>query len=98
MSVVTFGLAFGRLDSRNSIKAVMVCTGIIGLAFTLTQGALDIVLPDDAFHIPSKEIDLFGHGGMLFWFVSSILFASIYFSIFLLPFTRLQDRVALPCK
>lgn len=38
MSVVTFGLAFGHLDSRNSIKAVLICTGTIALGFTLTQG------------------------------------------------------------
>lgn len=59
---------------------------------------MDIVLPDDAFHISSKDLDLFGHGGMVFWFVSSIIFASVYFFIFLLPWTRLRDRLALPSK
>lgn len=96
MSVVIFGLAFGHLDSRNSIKAVLISTCAISLAFTITQGTLDLVLPDDAFHIPSKDLYLFGHGGMLFWCVSSFLFAAVYLCIFLLPWTSLRDRLALP--
>ncbi|GAB0088518.1 hypothetical protein DMENIID0001_029650 [Sergentomyia squamirostris] len=98
MSVVIFGLAFGHLDSRNSIRAVLVTTCVISLGFSLAQGALDIVLPDDAFHIPSKDLDLFGHGGMLFLFVTSIIFATIYLIIFLLPCTRARDYLALPAK
>ncbi|XP_077293880.1 transmembrane protein adipocyte-associated 1 homolog [Arctopsyche grandis] len=98
MSVVIFGLAFGHLDSRSSIRHVLGATSLISLAFTITQGALEIVLPDDCFHIDSRDFDLFGHGGMLFWFCSSTFFAIIYFSILLLPWTRLRERLALPTK
>ena len=32
--------------------------------------------PDDRFHIihDDREYDIFGHGGMLFWFASSVFF------------------------
>lgn len=98
MSVVIFGLAFGHLDSRSSIRHVLIVTSLISLAFTVTQGVLEIVLPDDSFHIPSRDFDLFGHGGMLFWFCSSVVFTSLYAGVLVLPWTSLRDRLALPSK
>lgn len=38
VSVLIFSLAFGRLESRHSIKAVLTTTGIISLAFSAVQG------------------------------------------------------------
>ncbi|XP_026461564.1 transmembrane protein adipocyte-associated 1 homolog isoform X2 [Ctenocephalides felis] len=96
MSVVIFGLAFGHLDSHSSIRHVFLATSCISLAFTVTQGVLEIVLPDDSFHIASRDFDLYGHGGMLFWFCSSIVFTALYGAVLILPWTRLRDRLALP--
>ncbi|KAH8032480.1 hypothetical protein HPB51_025933 [Rhipicephalus microplus] len=45
---------------------------------TVTQvgpGVLELVLPDRKFYVPDKNFELFGHGGMLFWFISSVIFA-----------------------
>ncbi|XP_012272881.1 transmembrane protein adipocyte-associated 1 homolog isoform X1 [Orussus abietinus] len=98
MSVVIFGLAFGHLDSRSSIRRVLLATSFIALAFTITQGTLELVLPDDTFRIPSKDFYVFGHGGMMFWFCSSIVFTTIYIFILILPWTRLRDRLALPTR
>lgn len=98
MSVVIFGLAFGHLDSRSSIKRVLFATSFISLAFTITQGTLELVLPDDTFRIPSRDFYVFGHGGMMFWFCSSIVFTLIYFFILILPWTRLRDRLNLPTR
>ncbi|XP_063830627.1 transmembrane protein adipocyte-associated 1 homolog isoform X1 [Ostrinia nubilalis] len=96
MSVVIFGLAFGHLDSQSSIRYVLLATSLISLAFTITQGTLEIVMPDDMFHIDNRDYNLFGHGGMLFWFTSSLVFALIYFLILLLPWIPLRDYLALP--
>ncbi|XP_076621049.1 transmembrane protein adipocyte-associated 1 homolog isoform X2 [Colletes latitarsis] len=98
MSVVIFGLAFGHMDSRSSIRRVLIATSFIALAFTVTQGTLELVLPDDTFHIPSRDFYVFGHGGMMFWFCSSIVFTMIYLFILILPWTRLRDRLTLPTK
>ncbi|XP_012058181.1 PREDICTED: transmembrane protein adipocyte-associated 1 homolog [Atta cephalotes] len=98
MSVVIFGLAFGHLDSRSSIRRVLLATSFIALAFTITQGTLELVLPDDTFHIPSRDFYVFGHGGMMFWFCSSLVFTTIYLFILILPWTRLRDRLALPTR
>lgn len=38
ISVLIFSLAFGHLESRHSIKAVLTTTGIISLAFSVVQG------------------------------------------------------------
>lgn len=44
----------------------------------LFQGVLEFKYPDTKFHIivdeGDREYDLFAHGGMLFWFASSIFF------------------------
>ncbi|KAK0089999.1 hypothetical protein PV325_004132 [Microctonus aethiopoides] len=98
MSVVIFGLAFGHLDSRSSIRRVLLATSFIALAFTITQGTLELVLPDDTFHIPSRDFYVFGHGGMMFWFCSSLVFTVIYIFILILPRTRLRDRLNLPTR
>ncbi|XP_008548980.1 transmembrane protein adipocyte-associated 1 homolog isoform X1 [Microplitis demolitor] len=98
MSVVIFGLAFGHLDSRSSIRRVLFATSLIALTFTITQGTLELVLPDDTFHIPSRDFYVFGHGGMMFWFCSSLVFTLIYFFILILPWTRLRDRLNLPTR
>ncbi|XP_043285197.1 transmembrane protein adipocyte-associated 1 homolog isoform X2 [Venturia canescens] len=98
MSVVIFGLAFGHLDSQSSIRRVLVATSLIALVFTITQGTLELILPDDTFHIPSRDFYVFGHGGMMFWFCSSLVFTVIYIFILILPRTRLRDRLTLPTK
>lgn len=43
------------------------------------QGVLEFLYPDDRFHIShgDHEYDIFGHGGMLFWFSSSIFFTIV---------------------
>ena len=67
----------GHLDSQSSIRYVLLATSFISLAFTVTQGVLEMVSPDEIFHVNSKDYDLFGHGGMLFWFVSSVVFTVV---------------------
>ncbi|CAH2215958.1 jg23319, partial [Pararge aegeria aegeria] len=85
-----------HMDSRSSIRYVLLATSFISLAFTVTQGTLEFIMPNDMFHIDTREYDLFGHGGMLFWFTSSLVFAVIYFVILLLPWIPLREYLALP--
>ncbi|KAI8420176.1 hypothetical protein MSG28_008738 [Choristoneura fumiferana] len=96
MSVVIFGLAFGHMDSRSSIRYVLLATSFISLAFTITQGTLELIKDDNDTLI--DHADLFEHGGVLFWFISSIVFALIYFLILVLPWTPLREYLALPTK
>lgn len=98
ISVVVFGLAFGHLDSRSSIRHVLLATSFISLAFSVAQGALEIFYPDENFKIQGKNNNLFGHGGMLFWFISSVFFTLLYIFILILPWTRIRERLALPTK
>lgn len=91
-------IILGHMDSRSSIRYVLLATSLISLAFTVTQGTLEIIMPNDMFHIDIGDYDLFGHGGMLFWFTSSLVFAVIYFIILLLPWIPLREYLALPSK
>lgn len=59
---------------------------------------MEILLPNDSFHIKPKNLDLFGHGGIWFLLVTSLLFSAVYLSIFILPFTRVRDVISLPAK
>ncbi|KAI0223900.1 hypothetical protein LSAT2_025012 [Lamellibrachia satsuma] len=100
LSVVVFGLAFGHLDSKTSIRWVVVVTFSVALIYSSTQAVLEFMYPDDRFHVSNtdREYDIFGHGGMLFLFISSIFFFVIYLVICILPFTRLKQHFALPSK
>ncbi|XP_077990452.1 transmembrane protein adipocyte-associated 1 homolog [Glandiceps talaboti] len=98
LSVLIFGLAFGHLDSNSSIKRVLACTTLIALAFSVTQGFLELVRPDHKFQANSKDYDVYGHGGMLFWFISSSFFFLVYSCTFILPFTKLKEKIQLPIK
>lgn len=98
MSVVIFGLAFGHLDSRSSIRHVLLATSSLSLIFSLTQASLELWNPDPSFGRLFPEHEVFGHGGMLFWLVSSLIFTLVYICILCLPWTRFRDRLALPTK
>ncbi|CAG0903580.1 unnamed protein product [Darwinula stevensoni] len=98
ISVLIFGLAFGHLDSQTSIRRVLLVTSAVSLAFSITQGVLEIAVPDENFHIENKNYDIFAHGGMIFWCVSSVLFGLVYLLVFLLRWTGLRDRMSLPTK
>ncbi|KAK2152448.1 hypothetical protein LSH36_328g01050 [Paralvinella palmiformis] len=106
LSVVIFGLAFdcftntGHLDSRTSIQRVLLITFSSALIYSCTQGVLEFIYPNDKFHVKhdGREYNIFGHGGMLFWFISSVLFFVFYVVICLLPFTKCRERFALPTK
>ncbi|KAL4131382.1 hypothetical protein QTP88_008704 [Uroleucon formosanum] len=96
MSVVVFALAFGHMESRSSIRYVLITTSFISLAYSASQGALEIFMPDSIFRINSKDLNLFGHGGIVFWLISSVVFTTLYLLILVLPQTRLREKLALP--
>ncbi|GFV61221.1 transmembrane protein adipocyte-associated 1 homolog [Trichonephila clavipes] len=98
ISVLIFGLAFGHLDSQTSIRRILIVTTSVSLIYSGLQGALEITIPDENFCSLYKQKGLFGHGGMLFWFISSIVFSLVYLVVLILPWTRLRDRLALPSK
>ncbi|ESO89855.1 hypothetical protein LOTGIDRAFT_124095, partial [Lottia gigantea] len=103
LSVVTFGLLFGHLESHASIRRVLIVTSFIALAYSSTQGTLEFIHPDPKFRIQSPtngtdNYDIFAHGGMIFWFSSSLFFFVVYSIIYILPWTSITKRLALPSK
>lgn len=104
LSIVIFGLAFGHLDSRKSIQSVLAVTSCIALLYSSTQGTLEFMYPDPNFQVQKsanstiQDFDIFGHGGMIFWLSSSLFFFVAYTGIFILPWTSLREKLALPPK
>nr|XP_054606803.1 transmembrane protein adipocyte-associated 1 homolog isoform X3 [Nothobranchius furzeri] len=96
LSVIIFGLAFGHLESKSSIKRVLAITAVLALAYSITQGTLEILYPDN--HLSAKDFNIYGHGGRHFWLVSSCFFFLVYSTIVILPKTHLRERISLPSK
>ncbi|XP_038176441.1 transmembrane protein adipocyte-associated 1 isoform X3 [Arvicola amphibius] len=65
LSVVILGLAFGHLESKSSIKRVLAITTVLSLAYSVTQGTLEILYPDS--HLSAEDFNIYGHGGRQFW-------------------------------
>ncbi|XKL66898.1 hypothetical protein PGB90_010318 [Kerria lacca] len=98
ISVVIFGLAFGHLDSRTSIRHVLLITSFISLTYSICQSLLETLKHDENFRVSSNGILLFGYGGVEFWFISSIIFILLYAMIIVLPWTWLKEKLPLPEK
>ncbi|KAJ0068978.1 hypothetical protein NL108_015745, partial [Boleophthalmus pectinirostris] len=96
LSVVIFGLAFGHLESKSSIKRVLGITAVLALAYSITQGALEILYPDS--HLSAEDFNIYGHGGRHFWLASSCFFFLVYSLIVILPKTPIRERISLPSK
>ncbi|KAK7916118.1 hypothetical protein WMY93_011879 [Mugilogobius chulae] len=96
LSVVIFGLAFGHLESKSSIKRVLGITAVLALAYSITQGTLEILYPDS--HLSAEDFNIYGHGGRHFWLASSCFFFLVYSLIVILPKTPVRERISLPSK
>lgn len=101
LSVVLFGLFFGRLESEKSIFRIMMLTIPTTLLYISIQAFLELLYPDKHYVVfvdDNHYYDLYGHGGMIFWFLSSSIFFLIYSGIFILPFTRFKTTFQIPTK
>lgn len=98
MSVLVFGLGSGHLDSQRGIRRVVVVSFVISFMFSFTQTVLELWHPDPNFHVAKTQMNLFGHGGMLFWLLSSALFTFTYLFVLVLPFLPCRRFVTLPQK
>lgn len=85
----------GHLDNKTSIRRVLVVTSMIAMPYSVVQGALEVITPDHDFYVPSKDYELFGHGGSLFWLISSIIFTLVSLNIYqsYIFFIYLHDSV-----
>ncbi|XP_076972434.1 transmembrane protein adipocyte-associated 1 isoform X2 [Tamandua tetradactyla] len=88
LSVVILGLAFGHLESKSSIKWVLAITTVLSLAYSVTQGTLEILYPDA--HLSAEDFNIYEHGGRKFWLVYSL--------VVVLPKTPLKERISLPSR
>ena len=87
--------AFGNRQHLKSISysvtIVFQTAAFVSLVFSTVQCVLEFHNDLDLdFYVESGRFKLFGHGGSLFWMISSLMFASLYATFLALP--------ALPCK
>ncbi|CAJ0603693.1 unnamed protein product [Cylicocyclus nassatus] len=96
LSVLTFALLFGHLDSSTSIRRALIATLLISLAHTGIQSVLELKLIDQS--ITDGFFDLHSEGGLIFWMLTSAAFALIYLFVLCLPLTCVRRYVTLPSK
>ncbi|EDO39501.1 predicted protein [Nematostella vectensis] len=97
LSVIIFGVCAANLDSRSSVRRVLLFTSASAVLFTSAQAVLEFT--QDGIHSPyGGTYNLFQHGGMIFWFASSMLFFVMYFSLLILPCISFGRRLRLPGK
>lgn len=102
-SVVIFGVYFGHLDSRTSIRRVLLCTSTFALIYSAIQGTLELKDQHLRFSVAHADnttdnYDIFAHGGMIFLCSSSSFFCLVYCIVLVLPMTRMRERFTLPSK
>lgn len=95
LSVLTFGLAFGHLDSRRGIKRVLIVTFFISLLYSSIQAYLELEKDDPRFDVVEDNWTVYQHGGALFSFVSSLFFLCLYTLVIILPYIRWLQRYLL---
>ncbi|KHN83588.1 UPF0359 membrane protein [Toxocara canis] len=99
LCVLTFGLLFGHLDSRTSIRNVLTATMFISLLHLALQSVLEFAIKDEHYVVEDPaEFNLYAHGGMVFWMISSGVFVIVYSVACLLPYTCIRRFVTLPAK
>ncbi|MEE6521359.1 hypothetical protein FKM82_019527, partial [Ascaphus truei] len=86
----------GHLESMSSVKRVLAITAVLSLAYSVTQGTLEILYPDS--HLSAEDFNIYGHGGRHFWLASSCFFFLVYTLVFILPKTPIKDRISLPSR
>ncbi|XP_022249288.1 transmembrane protein adipocyte-associated 1-like isoform X2 [Limulus polyphemus] len=62
------------------------------------ETTLELMKPEELFYIPDENYKLFSHGGLVFWFVSSVLFFLVYTVILILKWTPVGRKLPLPAK
>ncbi|KJH44048.1 hypothetical protein DICVIV_09932 [Dictyocaulus viviparus] len=96
LSVLTFALLFGHLDSSTSIRRALIATLMISLAHTCIQSVLEMKLIHQS--VSDGFFDLHSQGGLLFWMLTSTAFALVYLFVLCLPITCVRRYVTLPSK
>ncbi|KAJ1365853.1 hypothetical protein KIN20_026310 [Parelaphostrongylus tenuis] len=96
LSVLTFALLFGHLDSSTSIRRALMATLLISLVHTAIQSVLEFKVIHQS--IADGFFDLHSHGGVLFWMLTAAAFALVYLFVLCLPLTCVRRYVTLPSK
>ncbi|KAJ7370746.1 Transmembrane protein adipocyte-associated 1 [Desmophyllum pertusum] len=101
LSVIIFGVWAGNMrDGRKGVRRVLCVTTICAIAYSSAQATLEFVrCPGINGRIFGKEkYDLYGHGGLLFMSSTSLFLAMVYFTIVILPYTKLRECCIIPAR
>lgn len=106
---MAFGLLSGHLvEAKASVKRTLLASIIVSLVFTLLQACLEMKTLQSnstehyAFYYKTENMDrpmhLFSHGGVVFWMMSSSIFALLYATTLALPILPCRRWVTPPNK
>jgi len=97
ISVLAFALLTAHLDSKASIRRVVLVASSASFLYSAVQMGLEFGHPDTAFKVTGDQV-LFGHGGRTFWALSSAFFALVYAAVLVLPLLPCRHSVMMPQK
>ena len=86
LSVAVFGSAFGVIESKQSIQIIILASGAVSFTLCAIQAYLEIFQPFYGLMVLKTSFHLYGHGGPIYWAVTSLLLCLIYMALlFTLP-------------
>lgn len=96
ISVIVFGLFFkSYAEQLMRLCFTVFVIIVLSTVFTLAEGLSEFLRENK---LACHELQLFTHGGMLFLFTTSVIFASVYFLIFVMYMLGLSKRWNFPSK
>lgn len=88
LTILAFGLFFGNLDLRSSIRKLLIVIFMVSLVYISVESSLQFSLnPQNALL-----------ASFLFWIVSALVRFTVYTGLNVLPFTPLRKKLLLPSK
>jgi hypothetical protein len=95
--VVVFGLFFrAYADQLMKLCFTVFTILVVAIMFTLAEGISELLNVDKK--LVCHDLELFTHGGMVFLFSTSVIFATVYFLIYLMYLLNLSKRWNFPSK
>lgn len=96
LSVALLGLTSGSAERPGHTRRIMFACSVISFILCTIQAYLEIFQPFYGFQVMKSGYQLYGHGGPIFWAVTSLLLIFFYSMILCAPLCPTKSLTMLP--
>eukprot|EP00092_Neocalanus_flemingeri_P024036 GFUD01026071.1.p1 GENE.GFUD01026071.1~~GFUD01026071.1.p1 ORF type:complete len:384 (-),score=81.75 GFUD01026071.1:244-1395(-) len=96
LSVALLGLTSGSAERTGHTRRIVFACSVIAFIICTIQAYLEIFQPFYGFQVMHSGYKMFGHGGPMFWAVTSFLLILFYSLILCAPFCPTKSLTMLP--